>query len=623
MKSMSSDNAQEICKGSNDGSNGDDGPATLAAEPVIAIAADADTSTPSGLKKKKHKKRKASKGRLKKLWRRAVGVPPGISARSEWVELVELHSDWKAHHADSNADDQNEGGGKIDKRSGGGGVATDYEAMLGPLPGPSVLLATKQRDFSELENWQITEGTDHRDVLMNLLFSDGAVGHNSSTQNEKKKKKRKLNKDAKSENGNEINRHGIHVPPLPSWSNIGNLGSVGGVAVIQIEIIGGERDRACPLMPSQRIMDTANTKSVNVWSSLVQSNSSKEPNCSNDNNTAKRTIGAAYKVKLFQGNKQPRCLSNVLMMLPPCPSEIGTKRQNGCLFRAMNDLLLKQKQLRSEGFPMQSNEVSEETIDAKIARARICKMSGTTLSVTDLQNTADYDALEMITALSINAVLGDSAQEEDGTEKEDGFSKMEHYVRTGSLDRAVNGAASHSNEKAQTQRPRIFSIDCEMVKTSAGPELARVSVILFTGGNGDGGKNDATNPEAEEKSIVVLDELVKPRRKVLDYLTEYSGITPKMLHDQELGTRIEHIQVCLLSMIHENDIIVGHSVENDLRALRLVHKNVIDTSVIFRGINGRKFSLRHLSNVLLQKKIQQGCGSSGHCSTEDAEAALL
>ena len=102
---------------------------------------------------------------------------------------------------------------------------------------------------------------------------------------------------------------------------------------------------------------------------------------------------------------------------------------------------------------------------------------------------------------------------------------------------------------------------------------------------------------------------------------EYSGITPKVL--QDVDTRIEHIQLRLLSLIDENDILVGHSLDNDLRALRLVHNKVVDTSVVFRGFNGRKFSLRHLSNVLLQKKIQQGCGSSGHCSTEDAEASLV
>lgn len=102
---------------------------------------------------------------------------------------------------------------------------------------------------------------------------------------------------------------------------------------------------------------------------------------------------------------------------------------------------------------------------------------------------------------------------------------------------------------------------------------------------------------------------------------DYSGVTPKMLLD--VKTRIESIQLFLLSLIHEEDFIVGHSAENDLKALRLVHNNIVDTSVVFRGDNGRKYSLKHLSNVLLQRQIQNGCGSSGHCSREDAEACLV
>ena len=88
-----------------------------------------------------------------------------------------------------------------------------------------------------------------------------------------------------------------------------------------------------------------------------------------------------------------------------------------------------------------------------------------------------------------------------------------------------------------------------------------------------------------------------------------------------VNMRIEVIQLFLLSIIHEDDIIVAHSGENDLKALRLVHNNIVDTSVIFRGDNGRKYSLKHLSNVLLQKQIQSS--SAGHCSKEDAEAALV
>lgn len=104
------------------------------------------------------------------------------------------------------------------------------------------------------------------------------------------------------------------------------------------------------------------------------------------------------------------------------------------------------------------------------------------------------------------------------------------------------------------------------------------------------------------------------------YGKEYSGVTPKMLAD--VNTRIESIQLLLLSLIHEEDVIIGHSAENDLRALRFVHSNIVDTSVLFRGDNGRKYSLKHLSNVLLSRQIQK-CGSSGHCSQEDAEACLI
>lgn len=90
---------------------------------------------------------------------------------------------------------------------------------------------------------------------------------------------------------------------------------------------------------------------------------------------------------------------------------------------------------------------------------------------------------------------------------------------------------------------------------------------------------------------------------------------------QDVNTRIEHIQAHILSLIQDTDLIVGHSLENDLKALRIIHTNVIDTSVIFRGGNGRKYGLRHLTNVLLKRQIQSN--EDGHCSTEDAEAALV
>ena len=453
-----------------------------------AAAEVSTTPQPAAVVKRKHKKHKASTGRLKKLWRRAVGPPPGITSRSEWLELTKLHSDWKLSQS---SDDQNDG-----RRN---------EAMLGPLPGPSVLLAKQQpilRDFSKLENWQNTEGTDHRDVLMNLLFS----GCNNNSAPPRKKRKRYV----EDEDGNNSNQKhsSINVPMPPSWSSICNLDSLGGLAVIEIEINGGGKDTTvCPLMPSQRTLETTDAKSTNIWSSLLKSSSSEDDTISSNDgsNQLRRTITAACKVKLFQGDK-PRCMSDVLMFIPPSPAENGSKRQKkDCidLFQAMNDLLLKQKQLCSEGFPIA--ETSNESLGAKTAREKICEMSPDGLICTTQES-----ALELVSALSISTVLGDATQDEDD-DKGDDFSKNEHFVRTFSHCQAVTGDAGTARS------PNIFALDCEMVETSVGPELARVSVIKFTGCNGMNNANKVDDDE--EKIVVVLDELVKPRRKVLDYLT--------------------------------------------------------------------------------------------------------
>ena len=134
-----------------------------------------------------------------------------------------------------------------------------------------------------------------------------------------------------------------------------------------------------------------------------------------------------------------------------------------------------------------------------------------------------FDALELVSALSTNVVLNDI--EEDSIEKGDEFSKMEHYVKSFSHHLGVSDSSSDVGDFNAHLNPvrqrKIFALDCEMVRTSsAAPELARVSVVMFTGGDEGKEKNVAILTCAdEEKSIVVLDELVQPRRKVLDYIT--------------------------------------------------------------------------------------------------------
>jgi RNA exonuclease 1 len=52
------------------------------------------------------------------------------------------------------------------------------------------------------------------------------------------------------------------------------------------------------------------------------------------------------------------------------------------------------------------------------------------------------------------------------------------------------------------EKEKVFAIDCEMVLTDNGRELARIAVVDYW------------------TDEIVYDELVKPRGEVLDYLTE-------------------------------------------------------------------------------------------------------
>lgn len=153
-------------------------------------------------------------------------------------------------------------------------------------------------------------------------------------------------------------------------------------------------------------------------------------------------------------------------------------------------------------------------------------------------------------------------------------------------------------------RPRLVGMDCEMCNTLAGPQLARITLVA-------------------EGGVTLLDSVIVPTLPVTDYLTRYSGITPSMLR----AATVTHAQAQerVVQLLDEvPSVLVGHSLECDLLSLRLVHTRLIDTSLLFPHPAGLpvRHSLRHLSRVYLDRAIQRGHGDEGHCSEEDAFAAL-
>lgn len=153
-----------------------------------------------------------------------------------------------------------------------------------------------------------------------------------------------------------------------------------------------------------------------------------------------------------------------------------------------------------------------------------------------------------------------------------------------------------------TPNSPMFGIDCEMCRTTTGElELTRISVV-------------------NENHELVYEKLVKPYHRITDYLTRFSGITPKLLKD--VTTRLEDVQRDLRELLPGDAILVGQSLNSDLHSLRMMHPYVIDTSVIFNvtGDRFRKTKLQILAREFLDETIQTG--AAGHDSIEDSLSSL-
>ena len=119
----------------------------------------------------------------------------------------------------------------------------------------------------------------------------------------------------------------------------------------------------------------------------------------------------------------------------------------------------------------------------------------------------------------------------------------------------------------------------------------------------------------DEAGATLLDELVRPARAVTDYNTRYSGITAELLATATLSAEEARARVLALARGGggaadagegaegaggaegvegaegaeggeggggaEDCFLVGHSLENDLRALELAWPRVLDTALLY------------------------------------------
>jgi len=98
----------------------------------------------------------------------------------------------------------------------------------------------------------------------------------------------------------------------------------------------------------------------------------------------------------------------------------------------------------------------------------------------------------------------------------------------------------------------------------------------------------------------LIDEFIVPAGTVIDYCTEIHGITEENLRGATV-TQAD-VQAMVMDLVTPGTILVGHSLNNDLTALRIDYKRVIDTAMLFvdhRKEAGELCGLRDLCEEVL------------------------
>uniref|UniRef100_A0A2R9BAE3 RNA exonuclease 1 homolog n=1 Tax=Pan paniscus TaxID=9597 RepID=A0A2R9BAE3_PANPA len=182
-----------------------------------------------------------------------------------------------------------------------------------------------------------------------------------------------------------------------------------------------------------------------------------------------------------------------------------------------------------------------------------------------------------------------------------GCQVAKQHVQDGRKERLEGFVKTFEKELSGDAHPGIYALDCEMSYTTYGLELTRVTVV-------------------DTDVHVVYDTFVKPDNEIVDYNTRFSGVTEADLADTSVTLR--DVQAVLLSMFSADTILIGHSLESDLLALKVIHSTVVDTSVLFPHRLGLPYkrSLRNLMADYLRQIIQDNV--DGHSSSEDAGACM-
>ncbi|KAL4966367.1 ribonuclease H-like domain-containing protein [Aspergillus stella-maris] len=185
----------------------------------------------------------------------------------------------------------------------------------------------------------------------------------------------------------------------------------------------------------------------------------------------------------------------------------------------------------------------------------------------------------------------------------------------GKLPEVIPFTHSPRTLRYTTSRRKALALDCEMVLVEGErTELAFLSVVDFFTGD------------------VLINNYVKPTKRVINWSTRYSGITRTAMNAAiAAGQALDGwpgAQQALWQYADAETILIGHSLHNDLKALRIIHPKIVDSAILTAepvfnpGPEERLrriWALKTVAEALLGRVIQTG-GKNGHDCLEDTYA---
>uniref|UniRef100_A0A8C2YVE0 Exonuclease domain-containing protein n=1 Tax=Cyclopterus lumpus TaxID=8103 RepID=A0A8C2YVE0_CYCLU len=304
------------------------------------------------------------------------------------------------------------------------------------------------------------------------------------------------------------------------------------------------------------------------------------------------------------------CICHFIQILWQRLSDCVFPPDDMALYEILRDYVLTEEKLVESNYPVQHPEKPGSCvlfIDVKKGSAdplkRICCRCGSTYSVNQMGKHIRKEECNYHYGKGVTEKVPGGVETRysccEGVMGAPGCQVFQVHVHDSiSMDGFVSTVPRHPSD---TSCPGVYSLDCEMCYTIHGLELSRVTVV---------------NSSVQ----VVYDTFIRPDNEVIDYNTRFSGICEEDVKGNR--TSLREVQETLLSFVSADTILIGHGLETDLCALKLLHGTVIDTSVVFPHRLGlpHKLTLNNLTADYLRRIIQESV--CGHDTEDDAAACM-